>query len=483
MSESTMKTRHATRNSQIRIYLRKQFRFFIYGSDWKFLPMAAIIALLVGLVIKNKFFVNMEGSLIGAFALTMVAIWNGCFNSIQAICRERGIIKREHRSGMHISSYIFAHMVYQFCLCLAQTVLTMLMLLLMKVPIPEKGLITPWMVLDVGITMLLITYAADMMSLFLSSICKTTTGAMTVMPFILIFQLVFSGGIIPLPAWTSFLSDLTISNYGIKAIATQTDYNNQPMVAVWNTLSGMRDSEIGGTYTVEEILGLLDNPAIDEVRDTEVMRSYTVGEIADILTSGDEYLQLREKKVANSLTLREMFNIILTDERYQDIRGLNLVSTAGQLPGLTLGEVLTALNREQATADILDKEIDADLTFGQVLDGLKAEELVNLSADQPLNGPVTVGQIVDFLQNNNSLKEKGSDTITLKTTMGRVFDFFGEENVRNVIQGKTGEAAFNPDYVCTPGNILHNWLMIGVFIAVFALAAVVLLKFIDKDKR
>ena len=483
MSETTMRTRHATRNSQIRIYLRKQFRFFIYGSDWKFLPMAAIIALLVGLVIKNKFFVNMEGSLIGAFALAMVAIWNGCFNSIQAICRERGIIKREHRSGMHVSSYVFAHMVYQFCLCLAQTVLTMLMLLLMQVPIPEKGIITPWMVVDVGITMLLISYAADMMSLFLSSICKTTTGAMTVMPFILIFQLVFSGGIIPLPAWTSFLSDLTISNYGIKAIAAQSDYNNLPMVAVWNTLSGMRDTEIGGTYTVEELLALLDNPAIDEVRDTEVMRSYTVGEVADILTSGDEYLQLREKKVANSFTLREMINVILTDEKTQDIRDLNLVSADGNLPGLTLGEVLTALSGEPAAADLLDKEMDADLTLGQVLDGLKAEELVNLSADQPLNDPVTVGRIVDFLRNNNSLKEKGSDTITLKTTMGQVFDFFGEENIKNIIEEKTGEAAFNPDYVCTLENILHNWLMIGVFIAVFALAAAVLLEFIDRDKR
>lgn len=483
MSETTMRTRHATRNSQIRIYLRKQFRFFIYGSDWKFLPMAAIIALLVGLVIKNKFFVNMEGSLIGAFALAMVAIWNGCFNSIQAICRERGIIKREHRSGMHVSSYVFAHMVYQFCLCLAQTVLTMLMLLLMQVPIPEKGIITPWMVVDVGITMLLISYAADMMSLFLSSICKTTTGAMTVMPFILIFQLVFSGGIIPLPAWTSFLSDLTISNYGIKAIAAQSDYNNLPMVAVWNTLSGMRDTEIGGTYTVEELLALLDNPAIDEVRDTEVMRSYTVGEVADILTSGDEYLQLREKKVANSFTLREMIDVILTDEKTQDIRDLNLVSADGKLPGLTLGEVLTALSGEPVAADLLDREMDADLTLGQVLDGLKAEELVNLSADQPLNDPVTVGRIVDFLRNNNSLKEKGNDTITLKTTMGQVFDFFGEENIKNIIEEKTGEAAFNPDYVCTPENILHNWLMIGVFIAVFALAAAVLLEFIDRDKR
>ena len=93
--------RHTGRLDQVFIYLGKQLRFFINQSDWKVLPMAAIIAGLVGMVIRRRFFVNMEGSLIGAFALTCVALWNGCFNSIQSVCRERPIVKREHRSGMH----------------------------------------------------------------------------------------------------------------------------------------------------------------------------------------------------------------------------------------------------------------------------------------------------------------------------------------------------------------------------------------------
>ena len=168
--------RHTGRFSQVGIYLGKQFRFFINENDWKVLPMAAVIAGLVAMVIRRRFFVNMEGSLIGAFSLACVAIWNGCFNSIQAVCRERAIVKREHRSGMHISSYVAAHMIYQFLLCAAQTGLTMFMLRQLGVPIPKEGFMTNWMLLDIGITMLLISYAADMMSLFLSSISRTTTG-------------------------------------------------------------------------------------------------------------------------------------------------------------------------------------------------------------------------------------------------------------------------------------------------------------------
>ena len=219
------KIRHRGRGSQVLIYLGKQLRFFINENDWKVLPMAAVIAALVGMVIRRRLFINMEGSLIGAFALTCVAIWNGCFNSIQAVCRERAIIKREHRSGMHVSSYVAAHMIYQFMLCALQTGLTMYVLQMMGIQFPAQGFMTPWMILDIGISMLLISYASDMMSLFISSISHTTTGAMTVMPFVLIFQLVFSGGVIPLPAWSRPLSNFTISNYGIKVIAAQSGYN------------------------------------------------------------------------------------------------------------------------------------------------------------------------------------------------------------------------------------------------------------------
>lgn len=92
--------RHRSREAQVPIYLGKFFRMFIYQNDWKVLPMAAVIAGLVSYVVRKDFFLTMEGTLKGAFALTCIAIWNGCFNSIQVICRERNIVKREHRSGM-----------------------------------------------------------------------------------------------------------------------------------------------------------------------------------------------------------------------------------------------------------------------------------------------------------------------------------------------------------------------------------------------
>ena len=388
---------HTGRGSQVRIYLGKQLRFFINENDWKVLPMAAIIAALVAMVIRKRYFVNMEGSLIGGFALTCVGIWNGCFNSIQAVCRERAIIKREHRSGMHISSYVAAHMIYQFLLCAAQTVLTMVVLRMLEVPIPKgfgSGKITPWMICDLGITMFLISYASDMLSLFLSSISRTTTGAMTLMPFILIFQLVFSGGIIPLPEWSRPLSNFTISSYGIQALAAQSGYNEQPMTSVWTTVAGLKDEVIGGTVTVGEVMEYMDNPSLQKYRDRVAVKALTVADVENFLDT--------ENKTGS---------------------------------------------------------------------------------DEVLSEPVTVGQIMDFIRTNKKLEEKKDQTITVNMTVGEIMDIFGEENVKQFIQEKTAQAAYKQEYERSFENIAGNWVMLVLFILLFAGLATIVLEMIDKDKR
>ena len=122
----TSELRYSGRIAQIGIYFRKYLRMFVYQSDWKVLPISAIITALITLVVGHNMFVTMEGTNYGAFALSCACIWNGVFNSIQVVCRERNIVKKEHRSGLHISSYVIAHMLYQLLLCFLQTLVTLL---------------------------------------------------------------------------------------------------------------------------------------------------------------------------------------------------------------------------------------------------------------------------------------------------------------------------------------------------------------------
>jgi hypothetical protein len=238
--------RHTGRINQTIIYLGKLFRMFIYQNDWKLLPMAAVVAGLVSFVVGANVFVTMEGTRIGSFALSCICIWNGFFNSIQVVCRERPIVKREHRSGLHITAYIAAHMIYQAFLCLSQTIITLQVCKMMGVNFPKRAMFTPWPIVDLAITFFLVTYCADMMALMVSSIVRSTTAAMTVMPFLLIVQLVFSGGIFELHGPAKNLTTLTAARWGMTAICAQGDYNSLPRVSIWNSAVQRNGSEVAG---------------------------------------------------------------------------------------------------------------------------------------------------------------------------------------------------------------------------------------------
>ena len=237
-----MSGNHRGRLAQIPIYLGKNFRMFIYQTDWKVLPMSALIAGLIASVVGENMFVTMEGQFQCSLALTCVCIWNGFFNSIQSVCRERPIIKREHRAGMHISSYIAAHLIYQMFLCAAQALITVSVCKTIGIKFPTEGFITKWFLLDIWITIFLITYASDITSLFISCVVHNTTTAMTVMPFMLIFQLVFSGGAFTLSGPAAWMTNLTISKYGLVALCAQGNYNSLRSVTLWNTIFRVRES-------------------------------------------------------------------------------------------------------------------------------------------------------------------------------------------------------------------------------------------------
>ena len=252
------RVRRRGRFSQMIIYLGKLFRMFLFQNDWKVLPMSAIIAGLVSFAVGAKIYQTMEGTLMGTFALSCVCVWNGFFNSIQSICRERAIVKREHRSGLHISSYILAHMIYQAVLCILQVVITIFVCTRLGVRIPDKSLITGWAVLDIGLTLFLITYCADMLALLISSFARTTTAAMTIMPFMLIVQLLFSGGFFSLPEKAMPFTNLTATKWGLTALCAQGDYNSLPMVSLWNSAVKMKNYEVGGEKPLQQVLETIE---------------------------------------------------------------------------------------------------------------------------------------------------------------------------------------------------------------------------------
>ncbi len=280
--------RHRGRSSQTFIYLGKLFRMFLFQNDWKVLPMAAVIAGLVAFSVGANLYKTMEGTLMGTFALSCICIWNGFFNSIQVICRERAIVKREHRSGLHISSYIAAHMIYQAFLCLLQVIITIGVCMLMNVRLPAGSLITPWPIVDFGLSLFLITYCADMLALLVSAFSKTTTTAMTIMPFLLIVQLLFSGAFFNLPSEAMPFTNLTATKWGLTALCAQGDYNSLPMVSVWNSALKMKDVEVEGE---KPLLTVFQEIEKNNMRDDLLMKTGELNQNHDYDFSPDIVLR------------------------------------------------------------------------------------------------------------------------------------------------------------------------------------------------
>lgn len=203
---------------QTKVYFGKITRIALREKAWKFVLFAAIIALIVGLVTGKNMYDSFEQTKSGFFTLASACIWLGIFNSIQSICKEHDIIRSEYRQGMNLSSYITANMLWQAVLCLVQAVLifTICTICGFFEHVPSDGVLMP-SVIENFITIYLLTFGSAVLGIMVSSISGNPTTAMTIMPFVLIIQLVMSGVLFELTGFAEKFAWCTYSKWGMSA--------------------------------------------------------------------------------------------------------------------------------------------------------------------------------------------------------------------------------------------------------------------------
>lgn len=210
---------------QTRVCFERCLRAFVNDRGWKTFLSVALITVLIGMVMGGDTFKGYAATRNGAFALVCACIWIGIFNSIRTICRERDILRREHRTGLNLWSYMAAHWIYEALLSMAEAVVVMLIVRVMCYDhFVTRGVLLP-PTLEMGVTFFLIIFSADALGLLISSIVHSENTAMTVMPFALIVQLVMSGTIFELSGLPDAISNLTISRWGLDAICATAHVN------------------------------------------------------------------------------------------------------------------------------------------------------------------------------------------------------------------------------------------------------------------
>jgi hypothetical protein len=212
------------RLAQLNVYFKKNFRLFMNQRNWKFIVIAAVISFLVCAIVGKNMYNTFEDTQSGFFAIISAAIWVGIFNSIQRICKEHNTIAAEYRSGLHISSYIMSHVLFDFFVCLCQAILLMVICCAF-IDFPSDGTIMA-AIPEYFITLLLVIWGADIMGIMISSVSSNPNVAMTAMPFVLILQLVMSGVLFKLEGWSETIANITYSKWGMSALGSTADLNN-----------------------------------------------------------------------------------------------------------------------------------------------------------------------------------------------------------------------------------------------------------------
>ena len=265
-----------------------------------------------------------------------------------------------------------------------------------------------------------------MMAFCISSIVHTPVTALVILPFVLIFQLVFSEGLIPFPSMVKQFTVLSISSPSFSAMRAQADINAREFSTVTNVLEMMDETEINETITLGQVLDLLtdeSNPKIAAFRSMKIGRVMTVGEAMDSL---------------------------MDDPNFEVVRKQPVISV------LTVGDILSVIKDTGILEDYREVEFGVDLT---------------------------IGDIADFAAANEDLQPYRDKGVTIQTTLGEMLDVVGKEQVQQLLQEKAVTLNYNPKYAYTKENVGTNWFNLLIFILVFPTAALIALQFIDNDRE
>ena len=211
---------------QVGVCLSRCRRAFINENGWKYIISVGLIMLLISTVTGEDLFVTDKATRNGSFALICACIWTGIFNSIRSVCKERDIIKREHRTGLRMSSYVVAHVIHEGMLSMVEAFVAAIVIWLVNSRhFIKSGVILP-SGLELWISFFLVIFASDIFAMMISSVVTNENTAMTVMPFALIVQMIFAGVVFELEGITEKISHITISRWGMNSLCAIADYND-----------------------------------------------------------------------------------------------------------------------------------------------------------------------------------------------------------------------------------------------------------------
>jgi ABC-type multidrug transport system ATPase subunit/pSer/pThr/pTyr-binding forkhead associated (FHA) protein len=132
------------------------------------------------------------------FIMAFAAIMFGCINSAREFVKEVHIYRRERAVNLGIVPYMFSKIVVLGLLCLFQSLILVVLANVFD-PFSQNVALAPFW--EIYITIALTSLAGLMMGLTVSALVPNNDRAMSIVPLLLLPQVIFSGAIFPLNSW------------------------------------------------------------------------------------------------------------------------------------------------------------------------------------------------------------------------------------------------------------------------------------------
>ncbi len=275
--ETSSPNKHSKKPNFVAQYFWLSSRYFnIKVNDFaNFMIMigqAPVIALLICFIFDSI-------SQVVPFFLSVSAIWFGANNAAREIVSEQKIYKRERMFNLGIFSYIFSKMTVLGVVAIIQSILfTLIISYRYSESYPSYNgpvLNNPWMVVC---WMSFLTMVSTLMGLLISSMVNTSEKVMSIIPIVLIPQIMLAGIIVKIKfVFVELLSYLTLSRWGTTGFA-----KIQEKIAIPKPIikEGTGKCLPDGNFI----------PPIPEISQTEDSTSSAIKEISkNFLNSANEY--------------------------------------------------------------------------------------------------------------------------------------------------------------------------------------------------
>lgn len=152
------------------------------------------------------------------FIMAFATILFGCINGAREIVKEAPIYRRERSVNLGITAYMFSKIAILGVLCLFQSAAFVLITQIGE-PLRQGVFTSP--TLETYITLCLTSFAGLMTGLVVSAVAPNTDRAISIVPIVLLPQVIVSGAIIPLKDWvTQIVASVFPSRWAMAALGT-----------------------------------------------------------------------------------------------------------------------------------------------------------------------------------------------------------------------------------------------------------------------